>query len=175
MLSEHDALFVECKPVDCRHAAGGTYCDEGVARFVDGDYAWAMEEGLMVGYCRDARSISRNLVPAIEDPIRCDRLQLVTAPRPSVPGTSESEEDTLYESRHRRSFEWVAGKGLPPRSSSIIPGTGVTNCRRRFEGRLTTEKHKAQRHETLSGRIGRPAAAATPCSYGMADLPARNP
>ena len=57
VLSAHDALFVECKPVDKDHAAGGKYCDDGLCRFVDGDYAWAMEEGLMLGYARHGRTV----------------------------------------------------------------------------------------------------------------------
>jgi len=42
VLSEFDALFVECKPVDSTHAAGSKYCDDGLIRFVRGDYAWAV-------------------------------------------------------------------------------------------------------------------------------------
>lgn len=50
-LSEYDALFVECTPVDRTHYAGSNYCDDGFNRFVDGDYAWAMEEA-MLAYAR---------------------------------------------------------------------------------------------------------------------------
>ncbi len=45
-----DGIFVECKPVDAAHSLLSDYCDAGVARFVVGDYAWAMTEALMVGY-----------------------------------------------------------------------------------------------------------------------------
>src|ERR1039457_6039333 len=44
-----DWLFVECKPVDRKHPAGSAYCDDGLIRFVRGDYAWAMTSALMVG------------------------------------------------------------------------------------------------------------------------------
>ena len=45
-----DGIFIECKPVDAAHSLLTDYCDEGIARFVVGDYAWAMTEALMVGY-----------------------------------------------------------------------------------------------------------------------------
>ena len=40
------------KPVDDDHATGTHYCDSGINRFVNGDYAWAMQEGMMVAYVR---------------------------------------------------------------------------------------------------------------------------
>ena len=34
VLSVHEALFVECKPIDKSHSAGGRYCDDGLCRLV---------------------------------------------------------------------------------------------------------------------------------------------
>jgi hypothetical protein len=34
-----DWLFIECKPVDRDHSAGGHYCDKGIIRFIRGEYA----------------------------------------------------------------------------------------------------------------------------------------
>ena len=65
-LSEFDALFVECKPVDATHSAGHDYCDDGLIRFVRGDYAWAMQEGMMLAYVRDGRTIAGHLIPAMQ-------------------------------------------------------------------------------------------------------------
>jgi hypothetical protein len=45
-----DGIFIECKPVDGAHSLLTDYCDAGIARFIVGDYAWAMTEALMVGY-----------------------------------------------------------------------------------------------------------------------------
>ena len=45
-----DGIFVECKPVDAAHPLPSCYCDEGIHRFVCGDYAWAMTEAMMIGY-----------------------------------------------------------------------------------------------------------------------------
>jgi len=59
VLSEHDGLFIEAKPVDATHAAGSRYCDDGLIRFVRGDYAWAMQEAMMLAYARNDRTIER--------------------------------------------------------------------------------------------------------------------
>ncbi len=65
ILVSHDALAVECKPVDENHPVGEFYCEKGLKRFVIGDYAWPMQEAMMVGYVRDDRCIAMNLVPAM--------------------------------------------------------------------------------------------------------------
>ena len=67
VLPSHDALVVECKPVDKDHSAGGDYCDKGLRRFVIGDYAWPMQEAMMVGYVRHGRSIAANLLSAMAE------------------------------------------------------------------------------------------------------------
>nr|MDA3791629.1 hypothetical protein [Desulfobacula sp.] len=53
ILSNQDGLFVECKPVDKNHHVWSCYCKHGLARFVNGDYAWAMQDALMVGYTKN--------------------------------------------------------------------------------------------------------------------------
>jgi len=53
ILSDQDGLFVECKPVDRNHPILSFYCKKGLVRFVSGDYAWAMQDALMVGYVKD--------------------------------------------------------------------------------------------------------------------------
>jgi hypothetical protein len=113
VLSEQDALFVECKPIDKTHAAGSKYCDLGVSRFVDGDYAWAMEEGLMLGYVRHGRTIAKHLLPAMKGGGRSERLQVVEAPRVVARSGAKARVDAeaLHVSRHRRGFSWVEGKG----------------------------------------------------------------
>jgi hypothetical protein len=113
VLPAHDALFVECKPVDRSHAAGSCYCDQGLCRFVDGDYAWAMEEALLLGYVRDGRTIGGHLIPAMQEERRRERLQTVELPHPvDRPGAARRPKaEALHVSRHRRGFPWVGGKG----------------------------------------------------------------
>ncbi len=111
-LSEFDALFVECKPVDATHAAGSKYCDDGLVRFVVGDYAWAMQEGMMVAYARDQRTIADHLIPAMNETDRMTSLatehlpQILTAHKGEHAGA-----DRIHVSVHRRNFPWPDGKG----------------------------------------------------------------
>lgn len=120
VVSEHDALFVECKPVRDGYPAGSRYCDLGLCRFVDGDYAWAMQEGLMLGYVCGERGIGTHLVPAIEVPERRDRLQVIESPRTVDRAGAEerSDAEALHVSRHRRAFPWPDDKG--PASDILV-------------------------------------------------------
>ncbi len=113
VLSEHDALFTECKPVDAKHAAGGRYCDDGLCRFVDGDYAWAMEEGMMLAYARGGRTIAKHLLPAMSEPARMKSLRTEYLPKLSAAAGAGSAEfaEAVQVSRHRRDFSWPDGKG----------------------------------------------------------------
>ena len=48
-MREHYALFVECKLLDSAHTLK-SYCDSGLRRFLDCEYAWAMPHALMLSY-----------------------------------------------------------------------------------------------------------------------------
>ncbi len=113
VLSEYDALFVECKPVDATHPAGSRYCDDGLNRFVEGDYAWAMQEGMMLAYARDGRTISDHLIPAMSDPKRMKSLATVQLPQPcdAPDATAGVQAEIIHISKHRRDFSWLHGKG----------------------------------------------------------------
>ena len=113
-LSEFDALFIECKPVDSAHPAGSKYCDDGLIRFVIGDYGWAMQEGMMLAYARNGRTIAGHLIPAMSEQDRMKSLATVRLPQSSlakgsaaIPGVAEG----LHISEHRRSFSWPDAKG----------------------------------------------------------------
>lgn len=113
VVSEFDALFVECKPIDRNHAAGGKYCDEGLIRFVEGSYAWAMEEGLMIGYARHGRTIAGNLIPDMQVPFRHAALKTTKlAAAVNTRGAAATPQaESLHVSHHQRGFPWIAGKG----------------------------------------------------------------
>jgi hypothetical protein len=112
VLSEHDALFTECKPVDGTHPVGGRYCDDGLCRFIDGDYAWAMEEGMMLAYSRK-RTIEEHLIPAMQDSKRHEQLKVVDLPTVVANNNAIAQRlcEALHVSRHKRGFPWVANKG----------------------------------------------------------------
>ncbi|MCH8047673.1 MAG: hypothetical protein IID44_28600 [Planctomycetes bacterium] len=113
VLSEYDALFVECKPVDTTHFAGRDYCDDGLSRFVRGDYAWAMQEGMMLAYARDGRTIADHLIPAMSEPKRMTSLATVQPPQPcdAPDATAGVQAEIIHISKHRRDFSWLHGKG----------------------------------------------------------------
>lgn len=111
VLSTQDALFVECKPVDGDHAAGSAYCDDGLIRFIRGDYAWAMPEAMMVGYSRAGRTISGHLVPAMSEPSRLATLKTEALPTAVTQPVPSERAEALYQSRHQRGFPWPEDKG----------------------------------------------------------------
>lgn len=67
--SEQRGLFTECKIVALTTPGVGRYCDDGLCRFVNGDYAWAMPSGLMLAYLMDphAHSIVKTLYPKLKN------------------------------------------------------------------------------------------------------------
>ena len=57
-------LITEAKILDGATGKGeARYCDDGVRRFVEGEYAWGSREAFMVGYVRDGSSIGATLRP----------------------------------------------------------------------------------------------------------------
>lgn len=113
VLSEFEGLFVEAKPVDSTHPVGSKYCDDGLIRFVRGDYAWAMQEAMMLAYTRDGRTITGHLIPAITEPTRKATLAVLKIPEGCVAigAAACSEAEALHISQHRRDFPWPHGKG----------------------------------------------------------------
>jgi hypothetical protein len=113
MRSQH-GLFIECKPVDSDHPAGSTYCDSGLVRFVNGDYAWTMQSAMMMGYAKkgyrllpkfsEALSGARKkLIATTAEPIACSHTQ----------ATSDAEQ--TVRSEHQRCFTYLEyGSPAPP-------------------------------------------------------------
>jgi hypothetical protein len=113
VLTEYDALFVECKPVGATHPAGAKYCDDGLIRFVIGDYAWAMQEGMMLAYARDGRTIAGYLVPAMTERKRMVSLATIELPKAcqGPDATRDAHAERVHISKHRRGFSWLHAKG----------------------------------------------------------------
>lgn len=113
VIPEFDALFVECKPVDAKHPAGSKYCDDGLIRFVRGDYAWAMQEGMMLAFARDGRTIAKHLIPAMSETARMKTLHTLDLPATATSGAAAATTtaETVHISRHKRPFSWLHAKG----------------------------------------------------------------
>jgi hypothetical protein len=113
VVSEYDGLFIEAKPVDSTHPVGSKYCDLGLIRFVRGDYAWAMQEAMMLAYARDGRTIAGHLIPAITKAARKISLATIQIPEGCLATAAAAcpEAEALHVSQHRRDFSWLHGKG----------------------------------------------------------------
>ncbi len=61
----YQALFVECKIMDRNHPVSD-YGKEGLVRFVDGRYAWAMPSAMMIAYTRGGYSVASTLSGFLE-------------------------------------------------------------------------------------------------------------
>ncbi|QEG32265.1 hypothetical protein GobsT_71180 [Gemmata obscuriglobus] len=115
-VASNDGLFVECKPVDVDHPAGRDYCDKGLLRFVNGHYAWALPQALMIGYADPTYAISKKLkaafnkrkatIKATGNPIAC----------PDCNSTDLSQ--VTYITVHDRGF-------IYPLTSTIAPAITV--------------------------------------------------
>lgn len=108
--SDQWGIFAECKPVDAVHFAGSDYCEEGLVRFIRGDYAWAMQEALMVAYVRDTRAIASHLIPAMAGRAHLHVREPVAPLSADDPGPREHCE-VLHSSEHGRPFDWTEGRG----------------------------------------------------------------
>lgn len=109
--SSQDGVFAECKPVDDDHAIGMHYCDRGISRFVHGDYAWAMQDGMMIAYVRGERTIGEDLSNALA---ATARHAVLGSPDPPVAVDNSggpTRREPLSSTVHRRSFLWPGGQG----------------------------------------------------------------
>jgi hypothetical protein len=104
-----DALFAECKPVDDAHQIGRDYCDSGIQRFVNGEYAWAMQEGMMIAYVRGGRTINTHLAPVLASGNR--QATLGTPRAPVVVSRGLGRGEPLQFTVHQRSFPWPGDYG----------------------------------------------------------------
>lgn len=103
------AIFIECKPIDGRHPVLGTYCSDGLIRFVNGDYAWGVDRAMMVGYVRNVCALPGGLSTALDNPKLSSRMQLLGQLR-ELPRTAS--EDAVCQSTHMRTF-LVPGTASP--------------------------------------------------------------
>ena len=109
-------LIVEAKILD--FATGRTetlYCDHGVRRFVDGEYAWANREAFMIAYVRDHSSIETKLKPLLTTAMARVPPGYLVEELPTTAGSGSSD---LAYSRHGRAF--VYSNQIPPAHQ---PGT----------------------------------------------------
>ena len=110
-------LIAECKLID---APSGKriklYCDEGLARFVRGDYGWATREAFMLAYVRDGSTIWSCLRPFLTDAKAAQPDIYLTEALPESIG--ESKMDLAYSS-HNREFRYIGQTQNSPGTIAI--------------------------------------------------------
>jgi hypothetical protein len=106
VMNSQYGLFIECKPVDRKHPTGSAYCDEGLIRFVRGDYAWAMQSAMMLGYAREGYSLLSKLSEALAS-ARKEPIPISFGPEscPRTSATAFAEQVAI--SKHQRTFRYV--------------------------------------------------------------------
>lgn len=106
-----DGLFIECKPVDKNHGVKSHYCQKGLVRFIDGEYAWAMTTAMMVGYTKSGYGISTHLAKGLADWSQGAGCALQACPHSTASTINEAVHSTL----HVRSFIYVETKQRAPK------------------------------------------------------------
>jgi hypothetical protein len=109
-----DGMFIECKPIDSDHALGEHYCDLGLRRFIAGEYAWAMREGMMVGYARSGYLLPGELTKFLSRGSRPKTILLLNGPKPAPGGVATACSQVPHVSTHGRDFKYMhSGKAAP--------------------------------------------------------------
>ena len=105
-------LVVECKIVDIN--SGRTiklYCEKGLVRYINGEYAWAAAEAFMLAYVRDNSSIKSSLTPFLieSENVTYPPYRVVSLPK-SVPhatadlACSLHKRNFIYQHNHRQNL-----------------------------------------------------------------------
>ena len=115
VIADQDAVFVECKPVDATHSLTSEYGVEGIRRFVEGEYAWAMRSAFMVAYVRGSYTIPQHLRANLKKNTNDQRFGSPTSPRKLSGSVKGAKHEVLRSTQHRRAFRWPAtGKSATP-------------------------------------------------------------
>ena len=102
----HYGLFVECKIVDQNHPLR-RYVLEGIQRFIDGDYAWAMPHGMMLAYVRDESATLDDVATFLNNARATYGVAEVDLSTPPV------ESARVLRSTHNRSWQYLASSNAP--------------------------------------------------------------
>jgi len=99
----HYGLFVECKLLDSSHPLR-LYGSNGIRRFVNGDYAWAMSHGLLLAYVRDATLTWADLLRLLDN----HRVEYNVLDR-----TEASQGEDVARSHHGRAWQYPSSPHPP--------------------------------------------------------------
>ncbi|MDP2762111.1 MAG: hypothetical protein Q8O64_17225 [Sideroxyarcus sp.] len=103
MSSLNGCLFIEAKRVE-RSKTMGEYCGHGLKRFVDGTYAWAMPQAMMLGYVRDT---GQTLPKALSDHFkRLGKTAQYNLKEGPTPFTLSRYANRTYTTEHNRTWPY---------------------------------------------------------------------
>ncbi len=105
LLRTQDWLFVECKPVDEAHTVGVHYGAKGIARFIRGDYAWAMTSAMMIGYASPGYKIDPKLIKTLES--RSEEFKVKQLPIPCDRSPATTDAEPVHTTQHARIFSYI--------------------------------------------------------------------
>ncbi len=109
-------LIAEAKILDCVTSKRiRLYCEKGIRRFVQGEYAWGNREAFMLGYVRDGSSIDPTLKTFLSNAAATDPNVYLVQALPAPIGTDLSN---LAYTLHGRSF--VYDNQSPPNTPGPI-------------------------------------------------------
>ena len=109
-------LVAEAKILDTAASkTAALYCENGIRRFVQGEYAWGNREAFMIGYVRDGASIDPTLKAFLSKAENLDPERYLVEALPVPVGSGSSD---LAYTRHGRKF--VYGSQPPPNSPGPI-------------------------------------------------------
>jgi hypothetical protein len=84
---------------------GVHYGAKGIARFIRGEYAWAMPNALMVGYVSPGYNIDPKLIETLTN--RGQEFEVLDLPKVCPHSGPSTASDSVYITRHRRTFHYV--------------------------------------------------------------------
>ncbi len=110
-----DWLFIECKPIDADHSVGVHYGAKGIARFIRGEYAWAMTSALMVGYVSLGYTIRPKLFETLDLENRGQEFEVLQIPTACSLSPATAFAEKVHTTLHARTFTYVEnGQQAPP-------------------------------------------------------------
>jgi hypothetical protein len=112
VMNSQYGIFIECKPVDADHTVGVHYCDKGLVRFVRGDYAWAMQSAMMIGYARSGYTIHPKLSDALQ--ARSQATATKEEAQPCRHSIADSTSESVHVSKHARMFKYAETGNAAP-------------------------------------------------------------
>jgi hypothetical protein len=123
-------IVVECKLIDHPNGKGvDLYCNNGVARFVSGQYSWAKREAIMLGYVRDGSSVQSKLTPHLAKLSNAKPDPLATT---ASPNSRTQVHPVAQFTEHARNFTYL------PEAGGTSPGKiTLSHLWLRIEGIVT--------------------------------------